>query len=196
MAEFRPRAMSGRYVYTLGGEPTDIKESFIVTPAGDGCFDIHGKRSAGDGPRLAVEGRLEQGILVKADFAWTDEAGRVEAQFDAAGPAWRVKGRPVQIPPDGLVFGLLRVFTGPLLLAILARGGRAGVVAPQLDASRGLLLEPAFSSREAEVQGGVVLYVGGPYAEAAECRIRPDGLLESYDWTQPGMGAWRVELEA
>ena len=106
-------------------------------------------------------------------------------------------GRRLPWAKDVLLFGLLRVFTGPLLLAVVEKGGKAPVLSPALPpAAR--LFEPVVSERAVQPMSGSpgsYRLQGGPYAAGCRCRLDASGLLDHYEWNQPGVGQWLVERQ-
>jgi hypothetical protein len=147
--------------------------------------------------------------LQRGSFEWTDELGSIKRNYEAEDGLWLLDGYRIDAPQHTPLFGLLRVFTGPLLLAILERGGQTQIVTPSLSAQpdRDQLLRPLLSERElrdlgiAQMQTGEVSiqarklsFSGGPYEQASVCWIDDQGLLLGYDWEQAGVGQWQVRL--
>jgi len=123
------------------------------------------------------------------------------------------------LPEGSQLFPLLRVFSGPVVMACATATGPGAsgstVVVPDVrDPSKadrlltpltdvrtakdvgteGVVVERAESADEVE-QATVFRYFGGSYSdEGAEVVVDSGGLLRRYAWDQPGAGHWDVRL--
>jgi len=206
------QSLRGSYFYTRDGKAMDIDEDFLVERlAGQGknAYRVTGRRLVrSNGTTLATDALMLNGELVQARFEWCDEIGSLSHRYQRQA-TWQFDESTTELPATTLLFGLLRVFTGPLMLGILQNGGSSSVISPSLSMEQGRdkLFEPGLSSRTASSQGfgdwlsadGLILahsirFQGGPYAETSQCWLDEHGLLLGYDWSQPAVGLWQVRL--
>ena len=212
--------VNGRYVYRLNGLATAIREEFQAVSFAPGMVEVQGLRQGGtEDAKLEVSGRLTEGHLLDARFGLRHGSQHNYRHYRVASNGWQIDGESTDdVPRTALLFGLLRVFTGPLLFAIEARGGVAEILTPGLQEHA--WLEPQVSQRRVEVaderdtnwsaQVGAMAeghpttaqvnrmrhlrYLGGPY-ELCHCELDGRGLLSRYDWHQAGVGDWQVSLQ-
>jgi len=202
-------SLEGSYSYHLNGSPTQIEENFVINRLGADRYLVNGARMLAGEVRLKVCGELVNGALQQASFEWIDELGSIKREYETENSQWLLDGSRIDAPENTPLFGLLRVFTGPLLLAMLARGGQTQIVTPSLsfEPERDQLLQPSLSEREvqklgiadmqsgeASIQARKLSFSGGPYEQASVCWIDAQGLLLGYDWEQSGLGQWQVRL--
>ena len=136
--------MQGGYRYWRNNEAMALDESFVL----DGP-SVRGIRDQPGGARMDVEARLnDHGLVESFMLTWTHLGEGYVAQrcvtYTRRGTGIDVEidgvDARVEVPTDALLFPLLRVFQGPLIVAVASAGdvGRT-VVIPDLHA----LTDPA-----------------------------------------------------
>ena len=204
--------LQGQYEYELDNQPVAITETFTVHRTEEGDHRIRGRRVApGGSSTLSVEGLVDRTGVQDLEVTFSGKGLVQTRRYQRDDRRYLVDGDVVEAAPGAHLFGLLRVFTGPLLLAQLAEGGTGQVISPSLDTADGgeQLLLPGVSERRvretdelltghfgAPSNARCVEWKGGPYRIPCRCWIDPNGLLKGYDWLQPGTGNWRVRLRA
>ncbi|MEM1113609.1 MAG: hypothetical protein AAGI11_16970 [Pseudomonadota bacterium] len=199
----------GAYRYLLNGEPTRIKESFIREVKPDGTWHIESERHA-PGVHLAVSAR-GSGRRVR-DFAvsWKSPAAGSVAVDYRPGEAglqvrrWRgqqVEKVPFDAPANVRLSPLMRVFAGPLIADIIAAGGTAQVLVPDVRKPEDgqALLRPLLSERRARLLDEAdglreVEYLGDQYGPGTRFWLAADDKLVRYSWQQATDQVWEVEL--
>ncbi|MFN8169319.1 MAG: hypothetical protein U0S36_11100 [Candidatus Nanopelagicales bacterium] len=205
----------GRYRYWRDGDAVAVDERFVLGEVGPGAVRVRSTRITGSPTaRLEVDVRLTA-ERTDALVRWTGSAAEVarsaRAEYTATGRDV-VVAREVdataydEVREHGALYPLMRVFTGPLVVASTAG---LDVVVPDVadpsDLAR--FLAPVVSSRDAEVlgpravvvdgverEGTAYRWTGGAYGEdGAEFVVDAGGLLLEYAVTQPS-GRWRVGL--
>lgn len=205
----------GRYRYTRDGEAVAVDERFVLGEIAPGVVRVRSTRiTASPTARLEVDVRIS-GRRSDSVVRWTGSAPGIarEARAEYAADTGSVKvARQVDgvvhepVSARGAAYPLMRVFTGPLVVASVAG---LDVVVPDVADPSDLdrFLAPVTSSRTAEVLGERAVLVdgveragtayrwaGGAYGEdGAEFVVDPGGLLLSYAVTQPS-GRWEVAL--
>jgi hypothetical protein len=190
--------MQGSYRYWRNGETVPLHESFVV----DGT-SVRGVRVQPGGAHMEVEATLDDDGLVESfSLVWRHE-GEGHVLSRTVSYARRgsvidvmVDGEPatLDVPDDALLFPLLRVFQGPLIVAIALAGtvGRS-VVIPDLHAltDPARLLRPTVEVRTARrlaepVHGEDALYTyeGRVYDAEARFWIDATNALTSYRFPQ------------
>ena len=193
------REFSGRYQYRLDGCSTGIEEFFRINRSEGEVLHIAGHRVAPEGPRLDLQAVMQDAQLKKAKFKWSAPDRTLSCDYSTGDERWQINGQATEFSSGTLLIGLLRVFTGPLLLAIAGRGGKAQVLAPSLETG-GMLFQPLISTRTVEELDGApgaercFIYRGGPYLDACRCWITADGLLSRYNWVEEEKGIWEVTM--
>ncbi len=200
----------GEYRYFLNGRSTAVRESWSRVVGNAGDWTVESERRA-PGVHLAVRARGE-GRRVR-DFAVTWEStaiGSLAADYRPAEHGlsvrrWRgstVESLRPACPPEALLSPLMRVFAGPLIAEILASGGTAIVVVPDIrnPADPLGLLRPLVSERSARLvaddgQFREVDYQGDLYGPGTRFWLGPDDLLQRYCWRQSEQQEWDVRLE-
>ena len=148
--------MQGGYRYWRNGEAMPMDESFVI----DGA-SVRGVRDQPGGARIEVDATLNEfGLVDSFTLTWmhrgdghvaerivtyTHREHGVDVGIDGA-------AEHIEVAPDALMFPLLRVFQGPLIVAVAAAGvvGRT-VVIPDLHAltDSARLLRPTVEVRSA-----------------------------------------------
>ncbi len=190
--------MQGGYRYWRNGEAVTMDESFVIDEA-----SVRGVRDQPGGARMEVDATLnDQGLVDSFSLAWTHRGGgHVAARtvtYARRGDTFDVSidgvAERVEVVNDALLFPLLRVFQGPLIVAIAAAGevGRT-VVIPDLHAltDPARLLRPTVEVRMARrlaepVDGDDALYTyeGRVYDADARFWIDNTNALTSYRFPQ------------
>jgi hypothetical protein len=204
----RARAAGG-YCYERNGRATSVREPWLAVEGVTG-ITVRVVRDAAEahGTWIAVEARLggAGGEVREFWIAIHAPAGMASAWFghDAAGSvAWaRHAGAPRVLVAAAALYPGMRVFTGPLIVALAAeRGGPVvtpRLVAPTADA----LLEPVLDHRSARRCGtaasGAAIYElrGGAYPDGARFQLHDaSARLLSYEFTAPDGARWAVRAE-
>jgi hypothetical protein len=200
-------SLEGSYRYRLNGEVTQLTENFVINRLGTGRYLANSARMVAGEVRLKARSELVNGALQRGSFEWIDELGSIKRNYEAEDDLWLLDGNRIDVPEHTPLFGLLRVFTGPLLLAILERDGQTRIVTPSLSAQpdRDQLLQPLVSERTVQdlgiadmhtgkqsLKARKMTFSGGPYEQASLCWVDEQGVLLGYDWEQPGVGQWQV----
>lgn len=207
----------GRYLYTRDGAPVGVEERFVAGEIAAGVTRVRSTRiAAAPTSRLEVDVRFSTracDALVRWVGSDPSVVRAASAQYSAAGgsvTATRtidgVDDGPAVAP--GVLYPLMRVFTGPLVVSSVRTGG-LDVVVPDVgdptDPTR--FLAPTSSHRTAEIRGEATVavdgidhpatayrWIGGAYGEdGADFVVDDGGLLLSYSVTQPS-GRWEVTL--
>ncbi len=209
---------SGRYVYSGADAAAGISEHWEKYALPDGEHLIVSTRTVQDpAVTLRVQTRHFGDQLCEAWFDFDGET-RVRANYLFADGGHLLLRHQVGDNPIteekldasecGLLFPLLRVYTGPMLREILDDGGSAQVLVPRLDCvdEPENLLRASVSERSVETAGPAqieldgrpqdceaLLFRGGPYIDGAKCWLDGD-LLLAYEWQQSDRSRWRVTL--
>ena len=213
---------SGLYHYRLNGQDTAIEERWQRYRHASGAWQVSSSRRA-PGLDLRVEAQYSAGLVSRFDVAWRQQGGpQLRAGYELAADRVAVSRCLAPQPASSedlvfarhappLLFPLMRIFTGPLIAALLRAGGRGAVVLPFIadptDYSR--LLRPVLSEREARVlEEGAKLeldgarlqcrrceYLGDQYGPDARFWLGFDDLLLRYQWQQSAQQHWDVCLQ-
>lgn len=194
---------SGTYRYWKDGAAQDVEEPWTLAREG-GALCLAGERRVNGATVLAVDARYEGRLCTVMAVRWTGASPRYRHfRLHDSRVQWRDDGslawRTTVLPPDTLLYPLLRAASGPILQALL--GKPHTVVLPSLrDPAAPGFLEPELSARYAqrfaESEHGVhCRYFGGEYGEAgADYWLAADGLVTRYRWAS-AQGLWEVRLE-
>ncbi len=211
-----PQRSRGRYVYTRDGAAIAVDERFVLGEIAPGVLRVRSTRITGSpAARLEADVRMTVGGTT-ATIRWVGSspgvASSARARYSSSPGGGVVVTREVdgvvhdEVTARGTQYPLLRVFTGPLVVASV--GGR-DVVVPEIadPRDRAAFLSPTTSRRTAqplgqrpvmvdgvEREGTAYHWVGGAYGEdGADFVVDPGGLLLAYSVTQPS-GRWDVTL--
>ena len=216
-------AQAGRYHYELDGAGTEIDETWSRRPREGGGYFVHAQRTA-PGICLVVNAECDEQGAVQCNLEWQAERHpavralyRIEESSVSCVRQWPGSDTETweftyeesrEVP---LLLPLLRIFTGPVIAGLLARGGEGPVLVPSISdpGDRAKLLAPATSVRGAAVVDGDdaielfgrkyrcrrCLFTGERYDESASFWLSDDDILLRYRWQQPGVGDWVVSLE-
>ncbi|MBB3047964.1 hypothetical protein FHR99_002230 [Litorivivens lipolytica] len=191
----------GRYRYCLNGELTDIHEPWMRYQLPDGGQVIRTSRSDGKSFVLGVKCWI-QANRTYASLFWANASGYCTANYRVNGESmrWNLDGEtPEQLELDRPTqfFPLMRIFSGEILLSLLANGGSGQVLVPSIKSPerRETLFRPLFSERSVEALGSNTYhYRGGEYDDGARYELNDEGLLQRYSWQQSENQFWEVEL--
>ncbi len=214
--------LAGSYLYSLNGESVDIQETWLIDGDLSGECRIVSTRRAGD-VELQVDATQCVGLVERFEVHWRDADGVIDAKYDVKDGAPIVEWldqdtqrsediRPPQFFANDLplFYPLLRVFTGPIIRSLIARGGEGLVLLPNIETStaRSDLLRPLCSVRHAGIAGEqeslvgegdtaaqLCTFVGGHYDEKSRFWLAADNLLERYEWQQAPDQLWEVRLK-
>lgn len=207
----------GRYLYTRDGAAVGVDERFVLGSIAPSVVRVRSTRvTASPTARLEADVRFAAGSVTAAvRWVGSDVSVVRAATADLAGHDGVVESSRVvdevrheSAAVAGILYPLMRVFTGPLVRASALEGGLRVVVpdvADPTDAMR--FLAPTVSERTAEVLGerGVVVdgiervgtayrWIGGAYGDdGADFVVDDGGLLLAYAVTQPS-GRWEISL--
>lgn len=208
----------GRYDYSGGASAAGIDEVWEKFALPDGERLIRSTRTVNDPAiTLRAQTRHYDDELCEAWFEFEGDT-RVRAHYlfaDGGHLLLRHQVRDDAITEEkidasecGLLFPLLRIYTGALLRSILDDGGTANILVPRLDCvdEPHNLLRASSSERSVEALGPAqielgdmqqdceaMMYRGGPYVDGARCWLDGD-LLLAYEWRQSDDSRWRVSL--
>lgn len=208
----------GEYEYRCNDHVAPLSETWQVAQMSNG-YEISSTRTV-PSQSLVIRARAQvvSGSIARCWLRWCVQGGeeclatatyRGDRKRKAGGLyRFRRAGFPVRSVPvkEQHYFPLLRVFSGQLLGALAAEGGRGEVLVPWIQdpARSDRLFTPDFSLRTLEHLGverrgdgggrvDCYRYGGGQYENSAEYRLR-DGLLLDYRWQQ-GEKIWHVLLK-
>lgn len=193
---------SGTYRYWKDGAAQDIEEPWQLVRDGEAAR-LTGERRVGGAAVLSVTARYEGPACTALELRWSGERPRHRHyRLHDSCAQWREDGamawRTLVLPPDTLLYPLLRAASGPILQALLEKPRT--IVLPSLrDPAAPGFLEPELSARYArrfaESEEGVhCRYFGGEYGEAgADYWLAADGLVTRYCWASAN-GLWEVRL--
>ena len=191
--------MQGGYRYWRNDELMPLEESFSI----DGA-SVRGLRDQPGGARMEVEAKLnDHGLVESFALEWTHlgeghvARRRVTYRRMNVGVDVTIDGslERLEVAPDALLFPLLRVFQGPLIVAVAAAGvdGRT-VVIPDLHAltDPARLLRPTVEVRIAQrleraVENGDAMYTYEGRVYDGDARFSVDdatNALTSYRFPQ------------
>jgi hypothetical protein len=193
--------VSGAYVYERDGIVV-AKETWSIETLPNGTQQIKSRRDASQfGAQIYVEAKLGIGGDGDYRFVWQ---GTLDRQW-VRSTAYRLRGNKISCrsKPFGTIqvrggeatvfFPLMRVFTGNAVLATIERGGAAIWVVPDISdpKEKTTLFSPSFSQRTITSEDGYYRLFGGPYKTPVRIILRPDGLLDHYEFTsQDGKDYW------
>ena len=205
--------LSGSYRYRLNGEVAPVEEHWSLTDASAGTRRGESWRRAGD-TRVTVTAEIQSGAVRACEVEWqSPDIPRIAAQFEHTGSAirWRrTQGSAVAEGDAGtaaILYPLMRVFTGPVISALAAKGGAGEVLVPDIStADVETLLLPQVSLRRVVCEGEDHLqdypgrrcrrwqFIGGQYDPTAKFWLDEHSRLLRYQWTQGENQLWQVEL--
>ncbi len=194
----------GEYHYFENGVRCNIVEPWSISRGEEGEVQVVSSRQIADADsELSVEAsiRAEQQVF---DLCWRQGGAQTWARYVVS------SGELTHLTRDGVqdsrgytfdcFFPLMRVFTGPLLCALAARGP-AQVLVPWIkDPSESSMLFSAdISERQVEFLGSkdavrCFSYQGGQYEQAANCLVSERGWLLAYAWEMQSGSHWDVRL--
>ncbi len=202
------RLASGEYHYWLNGERQTIREPWQLLHTGSGS-QLRGQRMVAEQVLLDIDAQYHGAKCVALQLNWKPgkpgcRSFRYQLQGDSL--LWQQADEPArhrfQLPPDSLLFPLLRAATGPILrhLTLAPRS----LVLPCLrdpDDSR-QFLRPLLSARSAESAGTApngerhYRYFGGEYGKAgSDYWLTAQGLVQRYRWQTP-QADWEAHLDS
>lgn len=209
---------TGTYIYYSSGQLTDIRETWLIHTNSDSTYIINTDRLAPSfGSHIVVESHhtadhhitdftvewhnTSPGAVNHAtthyqitDFIHAERT--VDGQFDH---------HQLPRPPKLAVMPLMRIFTGQVIRDIIALGGEASVLVPNITnpADPAILLAPLIETRRAVLLNNDPLdingktypancyqYTGGNYDESARFWLNPAGHLLRYTHQN-----WDIRLE-
>lgn len=190
--------MHGAYVYHKGGERLDIEETFDIGEISSSA------RRLGFGHTLRVN-VLERPNHKVVDLTLFNNQLQVTVQYHFNGYSWRayhyrgIEYTEHDLPTTAIFFPLMRCYTGKMIRHIVAQGGMATVIVPDIrdPYNRDTVLLPLFEERTAQklseetiligdqtYQTEVFSYIGGAYDDAARFWLVGDMLVRYVfqDW--------------
>ncbi len=213
---------SGSYHYFLNGEKTAVEEDWSIEPLPGGECLVRSSRRAG-GIEISVEARRVADELLGCQVRWQSVNGPdLFAIYELRPDVLRVTvegpgaeceelelpvGSPGQQP---LLAPLMRVYAGPVIASLLARGGEGTVIVPDISnpGDPSTLLRPLVSVRSARLLLAETLryegreyrcqcceYLGDPYSEGARFWLADDQRLVRYQWQQAPDKLWDVWVQ-
>ena len=215
--------LSGSYHYSLNGKPTEVREAWSLQGDLIGECRITSTRAA-PGVDIHVAALVAHGAVQKFDVQWCARSAKnISAHYELCGDRPVVTRRGIGDREDKkmklttealyeapLLFPLMRIFTGPLIVRLLARHGEGAIVLPDVSdpADEMKLLKPLVSERSAKLLGEELIatmdgeeqlcrrceYSGGLYTADSRFWLATDNLLERYQWQQSPELFWDVRL--
>lgn len=198
---------SGCYLYKTNGE-TVAREPWSVRTDSNGVRHVVAERDAGAfGVQIRVTAKSYPNGNSNAQLELRsahDGPLRKQAQYRVHGGvvSWREnEGQDWQIvgPHGAHFFGLMRIFTGDMVLALHKMGGQGAVIVPSI-VSLGrdeTVFKPLMSERTvvkvADEKSAFDLS-GGAYEAPARLFLDQDGLLQHYDFTDAAGQKWDCSL--
>lgn len=185
--------MRGRYQYFRAGQPVPVEETFFKSSEGLQAvrsappYRIEVSAQASDGTQEAYSLSFSgpEGVI-RLDAARSAQGLHAVRFYNGAEAGW-------QLPGDALFFPLLRVFAGRVIRQIVAQGGQAAVIVPDIRHPQDTphVLTPLTETRRAQQVGqssaswdggngapcDVFSYVGGAYDDSARFYLQGDMLV-------------------
>lgn len=195
------QALAGCYRYWRDGVCQTIEEPWQWRPTPQGS-QLSGQRIVDGRPVLDILAEYRNGRCSEMTLRWggDEETGLWHYQQQDDQLVWARDGEPprhLKLPPDCLLFPLLRAATGPLLPRLAA--APCDLVLPRLhDPFAADFLQPVLSARHAVPSKNPdhFRYFGGEYGAAgSDYWLNPSGLVSRYLWSSP-QGKWDVRLES
>lgn len=197
----------GTYLYHFA-DKIPVKETWRIQKGKDGsrviiserrselfdiCIMMHAtERIEQSDYKFTFRKLSKDGVIAQGHYRLTNDtiAFRKTADMD-----WKEE------PLQGRVFSpLMRIFTGPLLKTIAARGGETSVVVPFIvnpeDTEQ--LFSPTVSDRkvwEDKLVENKYRYLGGHYTSPVDVWVDPSGILQRYIWRPETGPIWDCRLE-
>lgn len=208
--------MGGRYDYWRDGQPTDIYETWHIESLASGMHLITTGRIAKTyGSQIQVIAhRNEIGHIIACHIAWEHaQTPRISADYELS-DVLRVRRQFGTQRENGMVYleetaylaPLLRIFMGITIQNIVANGGSALIIVPNIINSTDThqLLTPTFERRQARfissdrvavgettIAANCYRYLGAQYDESAQFWVDDAGILIRYTWNE-----WDIRLTA
>lgn len=203
----------GRYDYWQNGQPVPIHETWQIERTANGARILSERVATAYGSRIHVSADSdEKGRIIACDVVWEHpQTPRIQAQYQLGEDlkthrqfATQYENGVVALPETAYLMPLLRVFMGRVIHHIVADGGSALVIVPNIidPTDTHTLLTPLFDRRRAyrigagEAQIGdrsfaadCYRYISAQYDESAQFWVNDDGILLRYTWD-----AWDVRL--
>jgi hypothetical protein len=212
-------AGSGCYSYLCNDEPSGVEETWEIRHRDGECLIDSVRYARAIGTRLRVRSAHKGGEFSSCSLHWrrklTDQAVEVSADycFDNDGATIYVHNGSEEIEwresgSDFLFSPLMRIYNGPVISALCARG-ESKVLVPWIKNAdqTGKIFHPGYSSRKAQFVRDTELrigttnrackeydYSGGEYQPGTRFWIDPQGVMLRYCWQQDKGALWEISL--
>jgi hypothetical protein len=209
----------GCYRYLCNDEPAGVEETWEIQHRDGECHIQSVRFARSINTRLRVRSVHRDENFSSCSLHWrrqlTDQAVEVSADycFDSRGASAYIHNGSEEIEwhepdPDFLFSPLMRIYNGPVIRTLCARG-ESRVLVPWIKNTEQVekIFHPDYSVRQAQLVrdtelriGGNTLackeyeYNGGEYQPGTRFWVDPKGVMLRYSWQQDQRARWEISL--